>query len=639
MRRRIGAGLATAAVLLAGVVAAPQAQAQDEVTMIIGLTQPWETLNPVIGFAVSEYEIWNVQYTGLVSRSADDYSPEPGLAESWVENEPGVSYTYTLREGLLWSDGTPLTAEDIAWNVNTSRDQEWANYISSVVNMTAEVVDERTVTITSSVPDPKLPMLEIYVLPKHIWEEQATPDTIETYDGLDGVGSGPFVIDDYRSEESLTMVANENYYGGRPAIDRVIFRYFSNADAMVAAIERGEIDAAAGVPAASMAQLDENPDIDVVAGQQGGFDEIAFNLGAVEGQPHPAILDLTFRQALNHAIDKAGATEDLWFGYAEPATTISVGADPQWIPEIPEDEQYLYDPDLANQILDDAGYLDTNDDGFREMPGGGDNIVLRHAINTDTDLGQAVGELFSGWMRVIGIDVQLDSYDQDTLFGVIVDGTYDSFYWGWVPFVDPNPMLSYFTTDELGNFNDANWSNPEFDALYLEQQQEVDDARRLEIVHQMVRLLYDNAGYVALWYTPDLQAYRTDEFEGYVNQPAEIGPVLFSQSSPSYATLRPIGAEAPTPTEPTADDTATADAGDGTDEPTDAADTGDAVTAGEDDPGTADDTADAAVDDGDDDGDDGGNGAVIAIVIVVLAALGLGGFALAKRRKSADERE
>jgi hypothetical protein len=89
------------------------------------------------------------------------------------------------------------------------------------------------------------------------------------------------------------------------------------------------------------------------------------------------------------------------------------------------------------------------------------------------------------------------------LFGVIVDGTYDSFYWGWVPFVDPNPMLSYFTTDELGNWNDANWSNPEFDALYLEQQQEVDDARRLEIVHQMVRLLYDNAGYVALWYTPD----------------------------------------------------------------------------------------------------------------------------------------
>jgi peptide/nickel transport system substrate-binding protein len=637
MRRRIGAGLATAAVLLAGVVAAPQAQAQDEVTMIIGLTQPWETLNPVIGFAVSEYEIWNVQYTGLVSRSADDYSPEPGLAESWVENEPGLSYTYTLREGLLWSDGTPLTAEDIAWNVNTSRDQEWANYISSVVNMTAEVVDERTVTITSSVPDPKLPMLEIYVLPKHIWEEQATPDTIETYDGLDGVGSGPFVIDDYRSEESLTMVANENYYGGRPAIDRVIFRYFSNADAMVAAIERGEIDAAAGVPAASMAQLDENPDIEVVAGQQGGFDEIAFNLGAVEGQPHPAILDLTFRQALNHAIDKAGATEDLWFGYAEPATTVSMGADPQWIPEIPEDEQYLYDPELANQILDEAGYLDTNDDGFREMPGGGDNIVLRHAINTDTDLGQAVGELYSGWMRVIGIDVQLDSYDQDTLFGVIVDGTYDSFYWGWVPFVDPNPMLSYFTTDELGNFNDANWSNPEFDALYLEQQQEVDDARRLEIVHQMVRLLYDNAGYVALWYTPDLQAYRTDKFEGYVQQPAEVGPVIFTQSSPSYAVLRPIGAEAPAPTEPTADDTATGGDEGATDEPADTADT---ATAGEDDPGTADDAVDTAVDDGDDGDDDGGgNGAVIAIVIAVLAALGLGGFALAKRRKSADERE
>ena len=217
--------------------------------MIIGLTQPWETLNPVVGYAVSEYEIWNIQYSGLTTRAADDFSPQPGLAESWVENEPGLSYTYTLREGLQWSDGEPLTAEDIAWNINTARDQEWANYISTVTNLTAEVVDDRTVTVTSSVPDPKLPTLEIYILPKHIWEEQATPDTLDSYDGLDGVGSGPFTITDYQSEESLTMVANENYYGGRPTIDTLIFRYFSNPDAMVAALQRGEIDAAQGIPA------------------------------------------------------------------------------------------------------------------------------------------------------------------------------------------------------------------------------------------------------------------------------------------------------------------------------------------------------------------------------------------------------
>jgi peptide/nickel transport system substrate-binding protein len=640
MRRFIGAGVAVAAATLAGALAAPAAQAQDDVTIIIGLTQPWETLNPVAGFAVPEYEFWNIQYAPLVNRAAADFALEPGLAESWVENEPGVSYTYTLRDGLLWSDGTPLTAEDIAWNVNTSRDQGWTNYVSTVTNLTAEVVDDRTVTITSSVPDPKLPMLELYIGPKHVWEPIAEAEEMETYENLDGVGSGPYVLEDYQSEESLTLVANENYYGGRPAMDRVIFRYFSNPDAMVAAVERGEIDAAHGVPGASMAQLDENPDIEVVSGLQGGFDEIALNGGQAPNPPHPALLDLAFRQAIAHGIDKEGATEDLWFGYAEPATTVSMGADFKWIPDIPEDELFGYDPALANQLLDEAGYLDTDGNGIREMPGGGDDIVLRHAINTDTDLGQAVGELFSGWMNAIGVDVQLDAYDQDQLFTVIVDGTYDTFYWGWVPFVDPNPMLSYWTAAELGNFNDANWSDPRYDELYLEQQVELDPDRRLEIVHEMVRIIHDNAGYIALWYGPDLQAYRTDRFEGWQQQPAEVGPVIFTQSSPTYATLRPIGAVAPTTDAPAvttvpAEGSATADASDDTA-------TEEVIAPAPTTAATAEATADdSAQDDSaqDDDGDGGGNGAVIAIVVAALAVLGIGGFALAKRRKSADDRE
>jgi peptide/nickel transport system substrate-binding protein len=587
MKRRIAlVALAIGLLSATAVASTGTATAQDEVTMTIGLTQPWETLNPLVGFAVSEYEFWNVQYLGLTSRSADDFSPTPGLAEAWVENEPGLSYTYTLRDGLQWSDGEPLTAEDIAWNINTSRDQEWTNYISSVVNLTAEVVDERTVTITSSVPDPKLPAVEIYFVPKHIWEPVSETGEIESYEALDGVGSGPFVLDDYQSEESLTMVANEHYYDGQRPIDRIIFRYFSNPDAMVAALERGEIDAAHDLPASSMEGLGNNPDIEVVNGLQGGFDEIALNGGAAPTQPHPALLDLEFRKAINYAIDKEGATEDLWFGLAEPATAISVGADLKWVPEIPEDEQLSYDLEKAIATLDAAGYVDTNGDGIREMPGGGDNIVLRHAVNTDGDLAPEMGELFSGWMNAVGIGVQLDAYDQDQLTGVIIDGTYDSFFWGWTPFVDPNPMLSYFTAAEIGSYNDANWTNERYEELFLEQREELDPDRRLEIVHEMVRIMYDDAAYIAMWYSGDLQGYRTDRFEGFVRQPAEVGPVLFSNSSPSYASLQPIGGGS------SADD------------------------------------------------DDGSNVLTIVIVVAAVAAvLGLGALAILRRRKSVDDRE
>ena len=186
------------------------------VTLRIGLTQDWDTLNPTAGFSVPSYEVWNVHYATLTDKAADDFAAIPGLAESWEASDDGLTYTYTLREGLLWSDGEPLTAEDVAWNVNTSRDQGWDNMYSTVQNLEATVIDARTVQITSAVPDPKLPTMDIYLVPKHIWEPIATDyDTATQYPGAseDGVGSGPFVVTEFTKGQSVIMDANPNYWG------------------------------------------------------------------------------------------------------------------------------------------------------------------------------------------------------------------------------------------------------------------------------------------------------------------------------------------------------------------------------------------------------------------------------------------
>ncbi len=523
------------------------AQSDDgQVVLRIGLTQDWDSLNPTAGFLVSEYEIWNLHYATLTDKAPDDFAIQPGLAESWEVSDDGLTVTYTLRDNLTWSDGTPLTADDVAWNVNTSVEQGWQNHISTTQNLVAEAVDERTVRVTSSVPDPKLPILDIYVLPRHIWEPIATDgEAIVSYDGLDGVGSGPFTISDFRDQQSVTMVVNPSYWGWNgeePAIDQVIFRFFSNPDAMIAALQQGEIDAAHEIPASSIETLEVDNNIVVVAGQQGGFDEIAINGGAVEGQPHPALLDPVVRRAIARGVDKDAIIEDLWFGTAQLLEAVSPSADPKWIPEIATENQLTYDPAAANQMLDDAGYLDTDSDGVREMPDGSNPIVLRHGVITNSDHGAAIGELFSGWMEEIGIGVELTAYDADQLYEVIIAGDYDTFYWGWVPFVDPDPMLSYFTAAELGNYNDANWTDPAYDDLYVQQKEELDPDRRVEIVHEMLTMLHDAAVYIPLHLAPDLQAYRTDRFEGWARQPAEVGPVMFSNTSPSYVQLRPVGA-------------------------------------------------------------------------------------------------
>jgi peptide/nickel transport system substrate-binding protein len=540
---------------LAALVAAllvPMASAQEEddsVTLRVGLTQDWEVINPTSMYTVPAYEVANLHYATLTDKAADDFATIPGLAESWEENEAGVDYTYTLREGLTWSDGEPLTAEDVAWNINTAREQTpgWDTAISTVANIEATVIDERTVQLVSSVPDPKLPTMDIYLVPQHVWEPIATDyDATSQYPADDGVGSGPFVITEFTPAQSVVMDAFPGYWGWEgeePPYDRVIFRYFENPDAMVAALQQGEIDAAHGFPPNAWDTLEAEEGIEVVAGQQGGFDEIAINGGAAEGQPHPALLDVNVRRAISHAVDREAVIEDLWFGHAASLETVSPSADPKWIPEIPEENQLGHDVERANQLLDEGGYMDTDGDGVREMPDGSNPIIIRHAVNTDGDLAGPIGDLMVGWMESIGIGVTLEAYDQDALFGVIVDGTYDTFFWGWVPFVDPDPMLSYFTEAELGNANDANWFDPAYDEMYAAQNQEVDPEARLEIVHEMLTLFHDAAVYIPMYLGPDLQAYRTDTFEGYLKQPADVGPVIFTNTSPSYVQLTPVGGE------------------------------------------------------------------------------------------------
>jgi peptide/nickel transport system substrate-binding protein len=548
----IGTALVAATAPLAGVDVGNVA-AQEPVTLTVGVIQDLDSPNVTAGFLVSSYELWNLQYATLTDKAAADFAIEPGLAESWESSNDGLTYTYTLREGLLWSDGEPLTAEDVAWTINTSRDQEWVNHSATTVNLDAKVVDERTVEITSSVPDPKLPVMDVYIVPKHIWEAPSNDD-VTAYDALDGVGSGPYTLREWKSKQEWTMVANPNYWGwgdDGPVIDQIVFRVFSNPDAMVAAIRTGEIDAAHSIPSASVADLDADPDIVAIAGGQGGFTELAMNgMQGGLGDGHPALLDIDVRHAIAHAIDREVLFDRVVLGLGQLGLTLSPSADPAWKPDIPADQQFAFDPARANQILDDGGYLDTNGDGTREMPDGSRELVFRYAERSESETSAAIREFITGWLDDIGIGTEVSVFDDGQLTEVIGKGEYDLFVWAWTPFVDPDPLLSYFTCDQVTTdpanilYNDANWCDPEYDELYQQQKVELDRAKRIDIVHDMLTLFYERSTYVVLFEDADTQAYRTDRFEGWLRQPADTGPVLFTNSSPTYANLTPVGGRA-----------------------------------------------------------------------------------------------
>ncbi len=581
--------------LVAGAAVATGAGASSDdearITLTVGVIQDLDSPNVTAGFLVSSFELWNLQYATLTDKAAADFATTPGLAESWEASDDGLTYTYHLRDGLKWSDGEPLTAEDVAYTINTSRDQEWINHSATTANLDAVVVDDQTVTITSSVPDPKLPIMDVYIVPKHIWEPLSADD-VTTYDALDGVGSGPFTLTEWKSGQSWTMVANPNYWQGQPAIDQVVFRVFTNADAMVAALEKGEIDAANSIPSSAFERLGQADNIEAVFGRQGGFTELAMNgMAGGLGDGHPALLDLNVRHAVHRAIDKDVLFDRVILGLGKKGVTLSVSPDSVWQPDIPVADQYTYDPAAANKLLDEGGYLDTDGDGVREMPDGSRDLTFRYAERSESENSAAIRELLTGWLEAVGIATEVSVYDDTQLTDVIGSGKYDMFVWGWTPYVDPDPMLSYFTQgqvttdiDSVG-YNDANWTSPEYDALYTQQNAELDRTKRIDLVHQMLTLFYEESTYVVLFEDADLQAYRTDRFEGWTRQPAETGPVIFTNTSPTYFNLKPIGG------------------------------------------------------DGGDEGGGMGTGALIAIIAGGVAVLGVGASLAMRSRKSRDDRE
>jgi peptide/nickel transport system substrate-binding protein len=554
--RKALAGSTLIAVLLLGGIVAVSAQSQSEseggpVTFDIGDPQGIDSMSPLIGITVAAYEAWNLQYAQVTGKAAKDFAPIPGLATSWTPSDDKLTWTYKFRPNAKWSDGKPLTAEDAAWTINTSRKEEWINHTAVTANLSAEAPDPTTLVVRTSVPDPKLPVMDVYILPKHVWGKMS-PDERDKYDGEDGVGSGPFVLERFEKGQFARFKANPNYYGGKPAVDRVVLRKFNNPDAMVAALKTGELDAATDVPGNAFNQLKNDSNIQTIEGYQGAMSEVAINGGDGLKKPHPALLDPEVQRAIGHAIDKETLVDRVLAGLGKPAETLSVSPDTSWTPEIPEDQRFDFDLDKAKAMLDDAGYKDTDGDGIREMPGGGQPLNFRYMVRSDGETGPEIAEFVTGWLREIGIATTKKVASDTELTTIIGKGDYDIFAWGWVPFVDPDTMLSYFTCDQIASdpddptnyYNDANYCDPQYDKLYQQQKVELDRAKREEIVHEMLTRFQQSGTYHVLYTEPETQAYVKGRFQGLVRQPANTGPVFYSNSSPSYVQMKPATASA-----------------------------------------------------------------------------------------------
>jgi peptide/nickel transport system substrate-binding protein len=542
LRRSAAVVLATAAVGALSWSPA-RAAAADPVVFAVGTTQDIDSLNVTVGALVIDYEVWNLEYATLTDKAAKDFANVPGLAESWTSSNNGLTWTYKLRPNLKWSDGQALTADDIAYSINRSRDEEWINHISTTTNLDAKATDPTTLVITTKVPDPKLPTMDIYPVPKHTYEK-IDANKLADYPAQNDPASGPFMVKEVKKGEFVRMVRNPNWYGPKPAMDEVVFRIFDSDEAQFQALKTGEIDAVDAVPVKVFPTLKGSSTIEPVAGNQGGFDELSMNSGCGKlGNGNPALKDVKVRQAINYAIDRKLLVDKVLNGYGTPGVGLPTSANPAWDLQVPAAQQYTYDPAKAKALLAEAGWKDTNGNGTVDKDG--KELKLR-LFNRPNDTGPPMAQFISGWLKDIGIATEIKEYDDTQLTPIIGKGEFDLFIWGWVPFVDPDPQLSDFTTDQVTTdpdsplANDANWCNKQYDDLYQQQKVELDPAKRHQIVQQMLKIFYDDAPYAVLFKYDDLNAIRKDRWTNIEagRQPANTGPLLFTNTSPAYLTLQ-----------------------------------------------------------------------------------------------------
>ena len=547
--------VAGAAVAQEGTTAAPSGA---ENVLRIGWAQDPDTLNPFTGQNEEDYTVWALNWDLPINFSPKTLGPAPGIAKSWEVSDDRKAVTLKIEPGMKWSDGQPITSKDVKWSLDElgGHGALFTSYTSSITRV--DTPDPQTVVIHTRRPDARIVGgLFVYVLPEHVWGKVPLSELKGQYQPkLPIVGSGPYMVTEYERRKIITMERNPNWRGEPGEYDKVQFIRYGSQDATERALQLGEIDLDREVEAASFERLGSTDDVSTRRSATPAYTQLAFNLCPEDICPdaefNPAIQDRTVRQAIAYAVDRNKLNEIATRGTSFVANGILPSYYKSFY-ETPE-QTYPYDPDLANQMLDEAGWT-LNGDGVREKDG--ETLSFDLAVRSESPDTVQMAKLIAEMTQEIGVQFNVEVISTDKLYDLTVRSengkpapAFDTFIWGWGgdPY-DPSFLLSILTTGEIGGSSDSFYSNPEYDRLYREQTEIFNAEERRAVIGQMVALTQRDLPYLVLTEDPQLQAYRTDKIETISPIcPEQTGDLFCDQVSyEGVLALRPIaGASAVT---------------------------------------------------------------------------------------------
>jgi peptide/nickel transport system substrate-binding protein len=476
-----------------------------------------DSMNPFVGFNNDTYSVFQYIYPYLVQYDAETLEFIPDFAQSWESSKDGLTWTFHTVPNVKWSDGTPLTANDVAFTLNMDieyKDGATASAAGSIANMTsAEAPDDNTVVLhyAKSVPMVLANLQQTAILPEHVWSDLATGDgkAIKTYPnvpegGQPVVSGGPFVLTDFKQDSVALFERNPNYYGTLPHIGGFGLQLFSNDDAEITALKNGEIDAIESVPVTAVQTL-QDAGMHVFTGTATLERDFIINSNPAK-TTHRELLNPLVRQAFDHAIDRQAIVQTAWLGYATPATTFVPPATGAW--HDASVQPWPFDLDKANELLDQAGYA-MGADGIRV---GEDGPMAYDVVfpRSERGSGDRAFQIIQGNFLKIGVKLTQRPMGDGAAFSEIIADDYKTFdlaMWNWTPPIDPDFVLSVLTCAQWDSWSDSGYCDAKYDDLYTAQGVEMDPQKRQGIVFEMQKMIFDQRPYIMLTYDETIDAW------------------------------------------------------------------------------------------------------------------------------------
>ncbi|MBW7915483.1 MAG: hypothetical protein H3C53_02175 [Trueperaceae bacterium] len=480
-----------AAMLLAAVLFGALAFAQPSANRLVFASnlEPGSIDPSLMSGQVNEAEVIAQIYETLVYLSAD-HEFVPGLATSWSASDDATTWTFTIRQGVKFHNGDPLTAQNVADQFTFAQDAPdlvggtWGRLVDVVKSV---AVNGNDVVVTLNTPRPDF-LVEL-AGPSFSISNIAYVKAVGREAGYQPVGTGPFVFKEWVNGSHITLVRNPDWTwgsslisdGGPAKLDEVVFRFIPEAQTRLATLESGETQFVDLVPFGDIVRLRDSDAFAVTGFQLPGMPQMNYLNTSIAPTN-----ELAVRQAINYAVDKQAIVDTVYFGMTEPAYGPLSNVFPEYDPSL--ESMYPFDPEKAEQLLTDAGWVDANGDGVREKDGKPLQVVLVENKGWNDWV-----YLMQAYLQDVGFDASVLTTQGPSNTAAIASGEYAVPAMGDV-FATASLMTKDWNRAGYGTFPSSHfWEGPELDDMLYAAEVETNPEERIAKYREIQQFIMKEA--------------------------------------------------------------------------------------------------------------------------------------------------